>query len=382
MRKDSGALSVGFLFDDTLDSSDGVAQYVKNLGAWLSQRGHQVSYLVGQSKGEKRAGGKVYSLSRNLPVRWGGNNLSIPLWPRLQKINRVLAENRFDILHVQVPYSPLMSQIVLKKIPLDTAVLGSFHVYPSSQLAIIGSKLLKFVYGKSLRRFDWWLSVSPAAADYAKQAFKIDSQISPNVVWLDRFQAAKNSPRPNHIVFLGRLVKRKGAMQLLEAFKLLHAEMPNVALTIASDGPLRSKLEKFVFNNGLVKSVKFTGRISEADKPALLASAQIACFPSLYGESFGIVLIEAMAAGAGVVIGGDNPGYRTVLQNRQTLVKPADSVAFAKTLKEFLSNKMYLDKHHAWQQQRVKDFDIKKIGPQIEGAYRRAIAQNRRSRHN
>src|SRR3989344_3063570 len=100
MKQPNGSLSVGFLYDDTLDSSDGVAQYVKTLGAWLQKRGHEVSYLVGETKSSEWADGKIFSLSKNLHIKWAGNRLSIPLIPRRNKINRVIKANKFDVLHV------------------------------------------------------------------------------------------------------------------------------------------------------------------------------------------------------------------------------------------------------------------------------------------
>ena len=90
MKQPNGSLSVGFLYDDTLDSSDGVSQYVKTLGAWLSKRGHKVSYLVGETESLEWAGGKIFSLSKNLRMRWAGNRMSISLIPEINKINRYI----------------------------------------------------------------------------------------------------------------------------------------------------------------------------------------------------------------------------------------------------------------------------------------------------
>src|SRR3972149_1396007 len=106
-------LSIGFLYDDTLDSTDGVAQYVKTLGAWLSGQGHKVCYLVGQTQLKDWAGGKVYSLARNQKISFNGNILSISLLSRKGQIRKVLGQEELDILHVQVPYSPFMAKRVL-----------------------------------------------------------------------------------------------------------------------------------------------------------------------------------------------------------------------------------------------------------------------------
>src|SRR4051812_32795340 len=123
-------MKIGFVFDDTLDSYDGVAQYVKTLGTWLSSQGHEVRYLVGQTKMIQWSGGKVYSLSKNQKVIFNGNRLSIPIAASSRKIKKVLAEENFDILHVQVPYSPFMAQKVIKSAGENTAIIGTFHVAP------------------------------------------------------------------------------------------------------------------------------------------------------------------------------------------------------------------------------------------------------------
>lgn len=384
MKEPTKNLSIGFLYDDTLDSNDGVAQYVKTLGTWLTNQGHHVSYLVGETSSQSFNGGKVYSLSKNLHLKWAGNRLSISLIPKIKYINQVLSKNHFDVIHVQEPYSPFMAQRVVNRISPDVALVGTFHVFPANKLVKYISKFLKIVYGSSLRRFDYHSSVSPAAGSYAKEVFGIDSIILPNVVDLKRFRSSRSKPNsPKKIVFLGRLVKRKGCMYLLKAYRQLAKQMPDSKLVVAGDGPMRTKLERFVMKNGLADKVEFLGYINEIDKPGLLSSADIACFPSLYGESFGIVLIEAMAASARVVLGGDNPGYATVLTGQpNALIDPRDSDEFAQRLEKLLTDENLISNLHAWQTEQLKKYDVAEVGPKIVAAYGQAIASRNKSRHN
>jgi len=273
--------------------------------------------------------------------------------------------------------------LVIRAAGPQTAVVGTFHILPASRLAAAGTRLLRLFYGKNLKRFNLMFGVTTAAAKFARSALGVAVQVLPNVVELKRFQAAsaKTQPDKDRIVFLGRLVPRKGAMELLKAFRLLHQDYPEARLTIAGDGPLRPKLEQFVKAEHLSQSVEFLGIIKESEKPTLLASAAIACFPSLYGESFGIVLIEAMAAGAGVVVGGDNPGYRSLLGAQpQLLIDPKDSQGLADRLELLLSDQFLAKRLHAWQTEFVKDFDIEVVGPQVVAAYRRAIAKKAQTR--
>lgn len=383
--KSSGAkLSIAFLYDDTLDSSDGVAQYVKRLGKFYSQQGHSVSYLVGQTKINNWSGGRVYSLARNLKVSWGGNRLSISLFPKLNRITKVLADNDFDIIHVQVPYSPFMAQPVINRSGEKTVVVGTVHVFPANKLAILGSKILKVIYGRSLKRFDHIASVSRAAQSYAKEAFGLETVISPNIVDLSEFETKESqSAAERKIVFLGRLVERKGVQYLIQAFAGIAADHTDVKLVIAGDGVQRDKLEGLVKKHNLKDQIDFLGYASEEQKVQVLSGAEIACFPSLYGESFGIVLIEAMAAGAGVVVGGDNPGYRTVLEaTPQALVNPKDVDSFSKSLMDFLDNPKLAKKIHTIQQAEVAKYDIHKVGSEWLKLYLQLIAKRRSKRHN
>lgn len=382
MAKDSGKLSVAFLYDDTIDSSDGVTQYVKTLGAWLSSQGHSVSYLVGESKSSEWRGGKVYPLSKNLRIIWAGNRLSMPIWPKLGRIKDVLGGNQFDVVHVQSPYSPLMSQQVLKRLPDSVGVVGTWHVYPANRRSVLGSKLLKLVYGRSLKRFDKFISVSPAAQAYAKDAFGVHSVVLPNVVKVPESIEPETGDK-KQIVFLGRLVERKGAGHLIRAFAVLERDLADVELVIAGTGPQQDELEKLVAKLGVTDSVKFLGYVDEAEKFRLLAGADIACLPSLFGESFGIVLIEAMAAGAQIVLGGDNSGYRTVLgEQPDLLVNPRATDEFAERLARLLEDRPLIKRLHEWQTSVVKQYLVGNVGPQIVELYRSAIANRQTSRHN
>ncbi|HET7529210.1 MAG TPA: glycosyltransferase family 4 protein [Candidatus Saccharimonadales bacterium] len=380
------SLKVGFVFDDTLDSNDGVAQYVKTLGGWLSGQGHSVSYLVGQTKLDSWQGGRVYSLAKNVSVRFNGNRLSIPLPASRKKIDEVLKEERFDILHVMTPYSPFLAQKIIMGAKAPAVVVGTFHIFPSGWLSRSGSRLLRLAYWRSLPRFSRIVSVSRPAARFAKQAYGIDSDVIPNPVETARFRlpSKSNSGANSHrIVFLGRLVKRKGCRQLIEAFSLVHNEYPASELVIAGDGPQRRELENLAREKGLSEKITFLGYIKEEDKPRLLHSAAVACFPSLYGEAFGIVLIEAMAAGSGPILAGDNPGYRSVLGDQsQLLVNPSDTEAFAGRLKTMLADAGMRRRIMDWQKKTVGQYDVSEVGKQVLDMYRTEIARQTKKSHN
>ncbi|MEX2007037.1 MAG: glycosyltransferase family 4 protein [Candidatus Saccharimonadales bacterium] len=384
MKKES-ALRIGFVFDDSLDSPAGVATYVKTLGSWLSSQGHDVRYLVGQTHLPEHAGGKVYSLAKNIVVDFNGNRLSVPLPASPAPILRSLRAEDFDVLHVQMPHSPFFANRVIKLAGPHPAVIGTFHIFPAGRTVSAGSRLLKLSYGRSLRRFDKIISVSEPAAAFAKKAFGLKSEVVPNVIDLSQFnRLPKYFSRPRRqVVFLGRLVERKGCGYLLKAFAKVHKKLPDARLIIAGDGPDKAKLVRKAKRLGVSKAVTFRGFVTEAEKTKLLANADIACFPSTGGESFGIVLLEAMAAGSGVVLAGGNPGYRSVMgPQKDLLIEPKETAAFAAQLYKLLSDNLLAHRLHIWQRDVVRQYDVDVIGPRILQIYSKAIAKRAKSRHN
>lgn len=306
-------LRIALVYDDSVDRHAGVPQYVTSLARGLGEKGHRVSLLVGQSRASDLAGARVHSLARNVGVRFNGNSLSMPLLSRGSEIDRVMKGGRFDVVHVQVPYSPLMAGRVIGRARSEAAVVGTFHVASERWLPRLGSRVLAAATPLSLRRFDAMMSVSRWAARFARETYGVDSRVVPNMVDAARLRAMAgrrvSADGVTRIVYLGALVERKGPDLLLEAFLRLRQDHPGLTLTIAGEGPLRRRLERKARAGGAGSAIHVVGEVSERAKAELLGGAEIACFPSRYGESFGIVLLEAIAAGSEAVVAGDNPGY-------------------------------------------------------------------------
>lgn len=161
---------------------------------------------------------------------------------------------------------------------------------------------------RTLQRFDSWVAVSSAAQRFARENYGLDMPVVPNPVNVASFAGKQPFPQfadTENIVYVNRLVERKGCGYLIDAVHYLdnRGKFDGRKLIICGKGPLRAKLEAKVKQYGLGEKVHFAGFISEEDKPRYLASAALACYPSIGGESFGIVLIEALAAGA-ITLGG------------------------------------------------------------------------------
>jgi phosphatidylinositol alpha-mannosyltransferase len=369
------SLKVGFILDTSLDPNDGVQQYVITLGEWLRVQGHNVHYLVGETK--ERVLPNIHSLSRNIAVSFNGNRTTIPLPTSKRKLRSFLQDENFDILHVQTPHHPFMAQHLILAAPPQTAVIATFHILPYGTVSALGTKLLGKALRPSLKRVDKMLAVSAAAAKFAQDTFKTPAEVLPNVVDYGRFHKARPFPEYQDdkltILFFGRLVARKGCDLLLQAIKQLQDEpdLPNFRLLVCGRGAEQEKLQNFVNQHRLSDIVQFTGFVSEADKPRYYASADISVFPSRGGESFGIVLLEAMASGKAAVLAGDNPGYRSVLhENEDLLFSTAQPEILAQKLKEFMLSKNQRASASAWGEKYTQQFDVPVVGRKLLDIYR------------
>lgn len=377
MSKDSWR--VGIVYDDTIDRYGGIPLYVTTLGHALIQRGHHVEYLVGSSEAAEVASAPVHSLARNVRVRFNGNALSMPVWSRKRDLKRVLGAGRYDVLHVQVPYSPLMAGRLLTRIDPGCAVIGTYHVASDRMLPAVGARLLRTLKLASAPRFDEIISVSRVAAEFAAKWSRIEARrIVPNMLDLSSIRGRVPSlcDIRADIVFVGRLVPRKGVRQLIDAVGLLDEgrERPT-RVAIIGDGPLRGRLQRHVRAIGLSDRVAFLGSVDDQRKLAALSQAKIACFPSLFGESFGLVILEALAAGADAVVAGDNPGYRNLLGDADALVDPDDAVEFASKLRLLLEDKHVRRRLGARQRRLLARYDSEVVVDEVLEVYRGALAR-------
>lgn len=372
-------MKVGIVYDDTLDTPDGVQQYMKTLAKWLLKNGHDVRFLVGESYDTKEFKDKVISLTRNATFKTNENTMSAPYLPNVLKLRAVLKEELFDVLHFQMPFSPFLSQIFSSF--SDIPKVGTFHTVSSSQVTSFIYNLASYTQKGSLKDFEYITTVSDAAHTFAKKTWGIDSEIIPNMVDIEKFQ--KGTPIKKYkdgkinIFFLGRFVKRKGADHLINAYNHLIENMgfnpDELRLIIGGKGEMERSLKKLVKKYKL-KNVEFLGYVEEEKKADYYASADIAVFPATGGESFGIVLIEAMSLGL-PIIAGNNVGYKTVMKDLGSLflVNPKDTKLFAEKLSVMLKYPDLRKKMSDWSIEEVKKYSVDRVGEQLIELYNKAI---------
>lgn len=366
MAKSSGQpLKIGFVLDGGLKEPYGIQQYILTLGEYYKSLGHNIRYLVPGR------------------VNYGKSDATSLPYARRAKFKHYMNSEQFDLLHVQAPYLPSLGEQLIFSSGPNTAVIGTFHTVPRSWPIAADNWLLgKWSYF-SLKKFDSVVSVSPAAAQVARQIFNLETLILPNTIDYNRFKQASplfKREKIQTILFLGRLIERKGALELLKAVNLLVRQNNEFKfrVVICGKGPFLPRLQAYVKSYQLEEIVDFVGFISEEAKPSYYASADICVFPALAGESFGVVLLEAMASGRSAVIAADNPGYASVLKNYpDQLFKRADASALASKLEQLLRNK------HARMRiaQRGSDyaagFDVKIVGNKLLDIYTAALLKKR-----
>lgn len=377
-------MKIGLVLDDSLDKTDGVQQYVLTLGHWFEQEGHAVHYLVGETYRADLP--RLHSLSRNLQVHFNQNRMSTPLPANQQAIQLLLDKEQFDVLHVQMPYSPWLAGRIIRAAGPKTIIVGTFHIIPFSIIERWATRVLGIWCKPTLRRFGKLYSVSAPAQKFMKKSFKLTSELLPNPITVAHYRAGKPLKRFKdgkiNIIFLGRLVPRKGCGYLLKAIKKMHEEhkLDRVRVIICGKGPLEEELKQYVKQHCLGTIVHFAGYVPEKQKANYLTTADITVLPSTGGESFGIVLIEAMSAGTSVVLAGNNAGYKFVMAGRkEQLVDATNTAELAKKLRHYIAD--YRDRQAAirWQDEHVKQFDVRVIGRKLLNDYLLLIAKNKSS---
>jgi phosphatidylinositol alpha-mannosyltransferase len=289
------------------------------------------------------------------------------------EIESILEREQFDVLHFHEPWVPLLSRQILMK---SKAVnIATFHATPPDTL--VSKSLLNVVtpYTKSVLKYiHAFTAVSDAAAAYLRSLSRVDIRIIGNGVDLERFNVnSKKKSDKKQILYLGRLEKRKGVDHLLMAYNQLRQTHDDVELIIAGKGVKAKPLQRLV-QQYEIPDVSFIGFVEEADKPHLIAKADVFCSPAVFGESFGIVLLEAMAVGTPIVA-GNNEGYASVMRGkgRLSLVNPKSIDDFTQRLELMLYDEDIRKLWKKWAREEVQQYKFANICDDYQKIYKQAL---------
>jgi phosphatidyl-myo-inositol alpha-mannosyltransferase len=370
----------------------GVGRHIYDLSAALIKLGHEVTIitprLVGAAARDLAESGvgtaSIEYIGKGWLVSANGTQFEISLASGRERarLDQLLQPGRFDVIHFHTLISPFLPLQVFKR--SHCARVATFHnVPPSGTSGSLQRVAQEFVVKRLVAHLDDVIFASHVQNDLYSFAHHSFSVIPPGVD-LQRFSRgaqprAKNAENGLDILFVGRLEPRKGAHVLLQAYNQLRARYVSARLRIVGDGPERPALERFVREN-FVPDVDFLGTASDSDLPSLYAAADIFCAPSPYGEGFGIVLTEAMAAGRPVVA-AKNEGYRLVLQGEAAafLVTPGDVEDTRQKLEKMILDPALRCRLGAWGRREAQKYDIEVLVPQFVAIYQRAIGTHSRT---
>ena len=362
-------MKIGIVTPYAYPMPGGVNDHVGSLYRVLRSRGHDVRIITSSHGLQKASEGDIIRVGKGFSVPFNGSMGTITLSPTyLAQMRAILERERFDVLHYHEPFVPFLSLVTLT---LSTSVnVGTFHAFGGLSISYeFGKRMLGHYAGKLHGR----IAVSPAARHFISRYFPGEYKIVPNGVEPGRYQRAVPIARyrdgvPN-ILFVGRMEPRKGLIHLLRAFRKLQRDGVRARLLLIGTGPGEREARRYVLTRQL-DDVEFLGRVSEAQKAQLFKTADIYVSPATGRESFGIVLLEAMSAGAPIIC-SDIHGYRGVVRRERDgiLVEPGNADALAVSIRRLIDDPQLRAQLSRAGEERAQLFTWERVGQAVEEYY-------------
>jgi len=358
----------------------GVANHISALERHFTQMGHEVKVIAPASKVISTFGDRFIPIGKPRSIPTSGSIARVTISLRLaSRIKAVLDEEKFDIIHLHEPFMPMLCTAVLRF--SNTANVGTFHAVHGKPGYNFGKPISTIMLRRRVRKLDGKTAVSKPAMEFARKHVPGYYTIIPNGVDLDHF-SPNVSPIDEfcdgkvNILFVGRLEKRKGVGYLLKAYKRVRQEIPNSRLIIVGPGTrLRGKYERQVKRSGL-KDVVFVGYVSYDELPRYYETADIFCAPAIGWESFGIILLEAMAMGK-PIIASNIDGYASLVTHgvEGLLVPPKDEEMLAQALITLMANESLRREMGARGRVKAADYSWEHIARRVLNYYVRVLSE-------
>ncbi len=322
----------------------GVTNHILSLDRYLTKMGHEVRVIAPASKAVPALGDRFIPIGKPRPIPSSGSIIRISVSLHLAPtIKRVLKREKFDIIHLHEPFMPMLCSAVLRF--SDTVNIGTFHAWDGKPGYDFGWPISTFMLRRRVRKLHGRIAVSQPAMTFAGKHVPGEFTIIPNGIDLEHFKPdikpiERFMDGKRNVLFVGRLEHRKGAAYLIHAFEHVLKEVPDSRLIIVGPGTrLRKRYENWVKRKRLDKDIIFIGYVPYDELPRYYKTADVYCSPATSHESFGIVLLEAMAVGTPLVAASIE-GYRRVVTDGEDglLVPPRDSVALSRTLVRLLKD--------------------------------------------
>jgi phosphatidylinositol alpha-mannosyltransferase len=373
-------VKIGIVSQSYYPRYGGVTEHVHHTAVELRRRGHDVTIVTSRfRKGEAPAPQGVERVGQNILIPFNRAFVDFTVGANLRgELREVFRRHEFDLVHTHCPTSPSLPVIAIQTARCPQ--VATFHTTaPRSFLQDLFQGYLRPV----VEKLDARIAVSTTARESAEMYYPGHYHIIPNGVDIERFHPAVQpfkdwcDPERVNILFVGRLDPRKGVPLLLGAMpEVVKATNGRARLLIVGDSYLRSKYEASVAGS-MREHIHFLGHVPGKDLPRWYATGDVFVSPASGNESFGIVLVEAMAAGRAVAA-SDIPGYRSVVIPgvNGEMFPPGDSAALAATLTRLVNDPERRAMLAAAGRARAAEFAWPRVTDQIESLYRDVL--NRR----
>lgn len=361
-----------------MDRPGGVQTHIRDLSRWLRNQGHDVRIIAPPGRNPAADMESLTELGKVRQIAVHGTKFELTRASRadLQACVADLHAWRADVAHLHTPWTPMLPVQVWRALGIPG--VATFHAtLPMKK----GLDPLSWALRKSAHWFNRRLAgiaVPSKAPQDQWQANRITPlpQIIPPTVDLSHWRTAREASMPStafSAVCMGRLEERKGTATLLAAWRTIETQRPDARLTIAGDGPCKPALLQQAHDLGLT-NVIFAPPPSDTEARTLIAGADVFVAPAHHGESFGLVLIEAMAAGT-LPVAAANEGYATVMtgQGTELLVPPADVNALAAKILSIATLPALQSRLQRWAKGHADLYDVRHVGPAYEAFFQSAL---------
>jgi phosphatidylinositol alpha-mannosyltransferase len=353
----------------------GVNNHIASLEEHFTRMGHEVKIIAPSSKPKNaEQDGNEIVIGKPVPIRASGSVVRAPISPMLMfsdRIKKMLDSEKFDVVHIHEPMMPALAVSVLHHAE-GMLIVGTFH---ASRTSSFGYSIWKPLLKRWMNKLDGKIAVSRAAMEFVSRYFPGDYVVIPNGIDLERFNdkalpIEKYRDDKLNILFVGRLEKRKGFKYLLGAYERVNKEFPQCRLIVVSPASSLSKKYENIAAKRNLKDVVFAGHVSFEDLPRYYCTADIFCSPATGWESFGMVLMEAMATGRPIVA-TDIPGYAGLISHgvEGLLVKPQDEKALASALTSLLHDKSMRERMGEKGKLKSKDYSWEVVARKVMEYY-------------
>ena len=374
--KTKDPIKIGIVSAYDHSAHGGVRDHVQNLATELRNRDYPVKIIAPCSKNDLIDDSDFIPFDRPVIIPSGGSwaRVSVSFWNR-RRIQAMLTKENFDILHFHEPFA---GSLTVNIIALSNAVnIGTFHTYGGHKVYSMG---LSWVGNPYFKRLHGKIAVSEPARQFISQHYPGDYEIIPNGVNTELYSSAQTLDKYKdgyiNLLWVGRLDKRKGLKYLLEAYGSLKWNYPKLRLIVVGPGEPDGDCYRIISERNL-QDITFVGSVSDKTKASFYKTADIYCSPATGNESFGIVLIEAMAAGTPIVA-TNIAGYSSVITNEKNglLVSPKNSHEIAKSISRIIEDKKLTKKLISAGKKNVEQYRWTTITDQVLKVYKKQLKLN------